>query len=174
MSDNMQKIKKEIVVFLLLAVLSSILFVAGIPMICIGASKGITAVLIMGIVFTGVDFYAMPVLWIAYGGKTAQKRLVFAITEEHITSVADLAVHLSSKKEDIAQSIKICVTKGYLVGYFFDGKNILPNRHRAPDEQFVTAECRFCGAKFTYRAGEEAKCPYCESYVQDGSDPDGE
>ena len=88
----MDKLKKDLKILLIFAVLSSVLLVTGIPMIIVGAGNGLTVVMVLGIVFTAVNFYACPLLWVFYGDMHIHKRIVFAIETEKLRSTAGPAI----------------------------------------------------------------------------------
>ncbi len=161
----MQKISVKLRALLLSAVLSSILFVVGIPMIILGASNGITFLMVAGIVLTGVDFYAAPILWVTYGGKKTWRRVIFAVLSENILTVSGLSAQLALPEEEIRKILQGCVQECYLTGYLFDGECLTLNTNKNPQDRILTAECESCGAKVTYRPGETPVCPYCGSTI---------
>lgn len=65
----MDAIEKALKRLLVLSIAFSVMFAAGIPLIPVGASKGLWALMIVGIVFTAAGFYGTPMLWTAYGAR---------------------------------------------------------------------------------------------------------
>ena len=63
MSENAKNLKKIKNKGLAVAAALSVGLVAGIPMIVLGASNGITAVMVIGIVLVVLGFYGAPVAW---------------------------------------------------------------------------------------------------------------
>ena len=60
--------------------------------------------------------------------------------------------------------------KQYLSGFKRVGDTIEGNFNADILNREFAAECVNCGAKFTYKRGEKARCPYCGSPVAtDGS-----
>lgn len=60
----MKMIERAVKKLFFLSMLFSVMFVAGIPMIVLGASKGIMPVMIIGIIFTALGFYGTPMFWV--------------------------------------------------------------------------------------------------------------
>lgn len=156
----MERIDRQLRLLFILSLVSSVLFVAGIPMIIVGASHA-KFVMILGIIFTAVDFYAMPILWVNYGNQRTNRRLVYAVTQENLLTVPLLAAQLSLPAEQVRDRLTHCIQKLYIVGYFFDGETLTLNTRTAPADQILTAVCASCGAKLEYRPGETPTCPYC-------------
>ncbi len=159
----MATLNKELRIMLIMSVLSSVLLVAGIPMIILGASNGLTVIMVIGIVFTAVDFYACPILWVFYADKRFCKRVVFAIDKEKLRTVSSIASQLGMSEEQVYKTVKRCFEKGWLYGYLLDGKNITVNTAKGPEDTFVYAVCASCGASFSYRSTENGVCPYCKT-----------
>lgn len=164
---NMEKVNRSVRSTFLAALLSTLLFVIGIPMLIIGATHteawgaGGTALMIAGIVFSAADFYAAPILWVTYGNRRTLSRVVFGVEKQGLTTVERLASHLRVKEDDARSQLDVCFAKGYLDDYVRDGdtiKKIVPAQD--PDEVEHDVECPSCAAKFTYR-GAAGKCPYC-------------
>ena len=71
----MEKVNRSVRRLLFAALLSTALFVIGIPALIIGATHtdswgaGGTALMVAGIVATAADFYAAPILWVTYGNR---------------------------------------------------------------------------------------------------------
>ena len=159
----MDKLKKDLKILLIFAVLSSVLLVTGIPMIIVGAGNGLTVVMVLGIVFTAVNFYACPLLWVFYGDMHIHKRIVFAIETEKLRSTPVIASQVGISVEQTEKMVRKCFEKGWLYGYVFDGTNISVNNAKAPEDTEVFAVCPSCGASFSYRLTEPGVCPYCKT-----------
>ena len=109
----MDKLKKDLKILLIFAVLSSVLLVTGIPMIIVGAGNGLTVVMVLGIVFTAVNFYACPILWVFYGDMHIHKRIVFAIETEKLRSTPVIASQVGISVE---QTEKMTWASEHVVG----------------------------------------------------------
>ena len=147
----MKMIERAVKKLFFLSMLFSVMFVAGIPMIVLGASKGIMPVMIIGIIFTALGFYGTPMFWVSYGGKVGLKRLVYAVTEEHLLTVQEIASQLSKSEKEVRSLLDTCFQKGYLSGFVRKGDELALNEAQAPSEKLHAAECQYCGAKFTYK-----------------------
>ena len=62
-------LKKSITKKMILAYVLTFAFIAGIPSIIFGATKGWTLLLIVGIICVVAGFYGMPIAWIAFADK---------------------------------------------------------------------------------------------------------
>ncbi len=142
------------------AVLSAILLVGGIPMIIIGASSQ-KIVMILGIIFVAVDFYACPVLFIKYGDAVSLKRVVKAVNEEHIYDIKIISAHTGKSAEVIRQQIRQCIDNGYIAGLLFDGEKLCFNDNQKADKKLISVKCLNCGATINYYSNENPVCPYC-------------
>ena len=149
----MDAIEKALKRLLVLSIAFSVMFAAGIPLIPVGASKGLWALMIVGIVFTAAGFYGTPMLWTAYGARRGLRRLVYAVTKEHLLTVTELASQLGKSEKNVRSMLTDCFNRGYLVGYVRKGDELAPNEAQSPFEKLHAAE-------FTYK-GADAVCPYC-------------
>lgn len=160
----MNPVKRAVRSAFAVSILLTFALAAGIPAIVLGAEYGITAVLAIGVVCVVCGFYGVPVAWISYANKRGLARLVFAVTEEHIYSVAELSAQLSISEKEIRTRLTACFQHKYLPGYRRDGDDIILNEGVALGKKERVAECPNCGAKFSYTA-DRARCPYCNSPV---------
>lgn len=162
---DMKEVKSYLRGLLIAAIIITVLFVAGIPMIPVGATTGIYAVMGVGIALTAAGFYATPIIWTIYGSNVGLKRIVHAVTEEHLYSVREIAAQLSLNEKNVRDQLTKCFNKNFLPGYKRDGDNIVLNENIAAGKKESFYECPYCGAKFTYTK-DNARCPYCGSPVQ--------
>ena len=156
----MEKIEKTLRTKFFAALVMSVLFVAGIPLIPVGAVNGIYPVMIVGIVFTAVGFYGTPILWTSYGATRSLRRVVFAVEKENLYSVQEIASQLSMSEKQVRGLLTDCFRKGYLEGYVREGDEITTLGGDKPGGRTRAAVCPYCGANFTYQ-GRNAVCPYC-------------
>ena len=156
----MKKLNAKIRTVLLFAILSACLLVGGIPMIIIGAGR-MPVVMILGIIFVVVDFYACPILFSSLGGLNSIKRTVQAVTVEHLYTLSDIAAQSGKKEAVIKQEILTSMEKGYITGLLFDGTTLSYNDKRKADRRLLNCKCENCGAMITYYSDEVPVCPYC-------------
>ena len=159
MSYGEKKLNKLINKQLILSLLLTLGFVIGVPFIIFGASKKIVFLLVLGIVFSVLGFYVMPISWVFYGNKKSLKATFYAITKEKIFNLNKLSLHLGKNtnliKEEILQLIKLQC----LIGYSLDENgNIIKNE--IFDETINLGKCPHCNAPLTYQ-NKEIVCPYC-------------
>lgn len=150
------------------ALIGSVGFVAGIPMIIIGAGNN-TLMMIAGIVLTVFGFYGMPILWVQYGALGFKCSLQKMIKDDGIKSVSVLAASCGKKKEEVATAVRELISSRSLVGYvLIDDENILDVREetdyvkRAAQTSGEISEvnCPNCGAKVELIGGV-GQCEYC-------------
>ncbi len=158
----METIERSLTQKLIISIVVSVLFVAGIPMIPLGATSGIIPVMVAGIVFVAAGFYATPLLWVNYGHTVTLRRIVYAIKKEYLYSVGEIAAQLSMKEKEVSELVSECFKKELLTGYIRQGDNILRNEGTPIEEQVTAVACLSCGAKFSYQ-GKSGFCPYCGS-----------
>ena len=156
----MKKINAKITTLLSFAILSAILFVAGIPMIIIGAGK-MPVVMILGIIFTAFDFYACPLLFTSLGTVKSLKRTLSAILNEHLYTTDEIAKQTGKTAEVVKRDILTCIEMEYLTGLLFDGTTLSYNDNRKADKRLLTVKCVNCGAAISYYSDESPVCPYC-------------
>lgn len=161
----MNEVSKAIGRQLIVALILTALFVAGIPAVVLGAVKRLWVVMGIGIFFAVVGFYGMPIAWVNYGSKSGLKRVVYAVTAENLLSVREIAAQLGKSEKNVRELLDDCFRLGYLGGYKRSGDEIVPNEEYDPERErkpktFAT-ECPYCGAKFVRKVGEPAACPYC-------------
>lgn len=160
----MQAVEKAQKKMMIVAIVLSICLVGGIPAIVLGAVKHIYAVMGVGIACTVIGFYGTPMAWINYGAIRSQRRIVVAITQEHLSNVSELSSQLAINEKQVRNMLNICFNKGFLMGYKRDGDNILFNDNVALGKQTFHTQCSNCGAKFSYTK-DSPNCPYCGSPV---------
>lgn len=148
-----------------LAIILSVMLVAGVPILIVGATRlhqngGFVAMLVIGIVFTVLGFYGTPLAWVQVGTASRRAMLVRAINEEHLYTVQELAVRLDITEKDASAFMRECMQKGYLTGYMRDGDRLILNENVALGPKEYSVECSHCGAYVTC-SEKDAKCPYC-------------
>ncbi len=166
----MKKLKRDQNRALAIALIMTLMLVAGIPAIPVGFALGYTAVGVAGIVCTVIGFYGCPVAWVAFGGYVPLKRLVYAVEEENILTVPELSAHLRRSEKDVKASIARAIDKLYLQGYLFDGVNLTPNTKKKTnaDGAAHTGKCPSCGAPLPLppAGAKYIQCPYCDTTVR--------
>lgn len=157
-----RKIDSDIAKSFWIACVLSVLFVVGIPLIIVSAVKGITVALIFGIAFVVIGFYGMPFAWMSFGNLRSLRRVVDAVTEENLTTNAEVASQLQISEKVAKESISKAINKKYITGYLYDGAKLTPNEKQAPKKKIVldTHTCSRCGAPMNLTENNMA-CPYC-------------
>ncbi len=165
----MQAAEKAKTRALIVAILMTICLVGGIPVLIVGAAKHIGALLGIGIACAVIGFYGTPMGWVIYGTACTRRRMVMAITQEHLSTVEELSSQLALNDNQVRGMLDVCFSKGFLIGYKRDGDNILFNDNVALGKQTFHVQCPNCGAKFSYTK-DNPNCPYCGCPVIDDKD----
>lgn len=152
------------------ALILSVCLVGGIPAIVFGAVKGITVLLVFGIICTVAGFYGCPIAWVNFAACCANYSFYKMITEGGIHTVRELASLAGISESEARAKVKSMIRKNWI------GKNAVTDLYNDPVKkgtQMVTLQCPSCGAKVTiYSSGD--KCPYCGTYVVRPAEPEPE
>lgn len=158
--DNMKKINNKLTIKLIIALLISILFVGGIPLIIVFASSN-KLLMWIGIVCVGFGFYATPLSWISFGNTKRTKEVVSCIVMDNILSVDDIAKQLQMEKNDVIGNISVSIKNRYIEGYLFDN-NILTVNTNVNMKNEAFKKCPNCGAKMSFNESKKIwECKYC-------------
>lgn len=171
MNNSIHKSVKKTFFF---ALILSIFFVAGIPILIIGATKMPTPLgifmFVSGIVMLVLGFYGSPLAWIRYGHLRKLKNIWLMIAEDNIYSLEILANQFASKVETMKSLVNELITKRYLKSYTIQDNFIvrLVNTEQMQKTQAEIVQgvdvvaCSSCGSKNILR-GKTGRCEYCGS-----------
>ena len=162
----MEPIRKAVRSSLTLALLLTFALPLGGVMLGVGLGIGQPGIWAVGIGFMVIGFYGCPMGWVSYGNKRSYLRFVSAVEEEHLYTVRELASQLGISEKEVRNRIDVCFNKRWLVGYRREGDGLALNTNKQLSEQENAAECPGCGAKFSYKTGEDARCPYCGTLLK--------
>ena len=152
----MKNLKKSINIYLLISLLLTICFPAGVVGIIFGASRHITALLVGGIIATVLGFYVMPMMWIKFAELKSWQGLLTAIESDNIYDVATLSTQLAKSQEQIQNDVNSLIQKRYLTGYLFvDKQHLEPNNNTKKTQG---NKCPNCGSLISKDA---EYCEYC-------------
>ena len=166
MKDKKIDINKDLKKSLITAIVISVMFVVGIPLIIVGATKSIWVVLGIGIAFTVIGFYGTPLIWINYGNKRTLKHVVDAVMEDNLTTVEEIAKQLQIRDRLARDYVTTGIRKKYITGYIFNGSVLTPNQKEAPKKKISTNKCLNCGG--TLQKDETGyRCIYCGSHFDE-------
>ena len=155
----MKQLNKDIKRLFTFCLLSSFLFVIGIPLIPVFAGKS-WIIMTLGIVFVVFGFYGMPILWVNFASLKGLKRVVEAVEEENLYTNTEIAMHLQINERQVYENIKKAINKKYLVGYKYDGKTLNVNENKEKKVVLHKKVCKNCGGKLE-KVGDSWHCPYC-------------
>jgi hypothetical protein len=153
------KAKKK---YLVVCIIVSILFVAGILMTVLGLVNSIPYIWIPGIVFTASGFYGAPILWTMLPIYT-EKISVGRNIESGIYSFEQISKNTGIKLKEINKIVNSLINS-YLFGYSVNEKNdgVLPSEKIIARANGIY--CKFCGAKIKY---DDQKCNNCGALITD-------
>lgn len=153
----MKKINRDLTIKLLVGTLSAIGFVAGILLIIFGAGKS-AFMLTAGIILAVNGFYGSPMWLVSYGETKSIKRVIFAIENEKIYSVKDIATQLQIPEKNVKEKVNKAIEKNYLSGMLFDGENFKVNNNKSQVKKL--GKCENCGGSLAEKDGK-LYCPFC-------------
>lgn len=157
----MEKLKKQKTIWFLVSLLTSVFAVVAIPATVLSAINGMFLIMAFSIALLVHGFYGCIFYWLAFSKRCSLIRLLTLITKENMLSVSLLSVQTGKREVDIINSIRECIIKGYLSGYYFDEvKRSLCKI--VPVTEAV--ECMSCGASVMTSNGI-GKCEYCGTNV---------
>lgn len=162
----MKAFKRDSSIKLMVAILLTIFLPAGILGIIFGASKGITMLLVAGIIATVLGFYGAPIAWVNFGSFKSNGVILNLIENENIYTVEDLASQTMRKSDEVRNSINQLILKNYLKGYLFknDILEINTNQKQTGDVR-EKAKCPNCGGPMEFD-GINYVCSYCGNVVK--------
>lgn len=162
----MKKLNQKIQTTFIVALIFSIMLPGGILATIFGATKGMTALMVIGIVCIVLGFYGTPMIWISYANKRGLRTILNLIENENIFTVTELSEQLSKRRQDIVSSINALITGGYLTGYLFKNNETLylNTNQKQSKKNTLKTKCPNCGAMMD-SDGLNFVCGYC-GYVK--------
>lgn len=165
----MKSYKRDLYFNLALSIILTVFLPLGIVGIIMGATKGSTAVLVVGIVMTVLGFYGAPISWAGYGGKCKKAQILHLILNENIYSVNDLTeqlAHESYDKKAITGILNSFIAKGYLKGFILkNGELVANNNQKRVSTKNKTFKCDYCGARMK-ETQDVYVCEYCGNKIK--------
>ncbi len=157
----MEKLNRQIRRLFLLCLTLSAGLPAGIVGTVLGAVYGMIPVLVLGILFTVLGFYLMPILWVQYADRRKDRTLLFMIEQEYLYTVEGLALQTGYAQEEVRQRIQKLILRHVLAGYLFLEDRLVPNTNEKQTEHSMpTKICPSCGGTMRF-AGSYFRCEYC-------------
>lgn len=169
----MKRLKKRQRKVLAAALIMSVLFVAGIPAIVLGAINKIWAVMILGIICVVAGFYGMPLVWVSYGSGFSLLRVVELVERDNVYTVEEIARQVNSSEKEVLRKIRKALDKRYIEGFLLvDDSRLKLNENIRQQRARAAAKCPNCGAAVEI-AEVDANCPYCGTLVLRKSTEEG-
>lgn len=158
-----QDIKKSCTRKLIFSIVLSVCFVIGIPLIIYGAMKA-KLLMVIGIIMVALGFYGAPMAWISFGNIVSLKSVLFAITEDHLSSVSEIAGNLGLNEKDVKSKINTLLSQRFLTGYKLeeDGKITSLQKPKEENKELKLKKCPNCGANLIETKDHKYKCKYCD------------
>lgn len=160
----MDKMKRLLEKWFFIALVTSVLMVAAVPLIPVSAVNGTTWLLIVSIVIAAYGFYGCPLYWISYASKRQLYSLLCLIENEHILTVERLCMQTGKDEEYISEKIRYLLLGGFLPGYIFNCQALEKQVFAEKKPTVLSIPCPSCGAPVTLTDGE-GKCEYCGSGI---------
>ena len=155
----MEKLKSSHLKTLWISIILSVGFVGGVLAIIFGATKGVTILLVIGIIATVLGFYGSPILWIKYGEQFSYIAVLDCIVSDNLLDIDSIATSLGKMPQEVLRIVNYLVTKRYLKGYYVENGKLKPIENEVEDV-VVTHKCPNCGATID-TSGQYAVCEYC-------------
>lgn len=150
--------KKKQIYQLILSLILSIGFVAGIPIIIICASKS-TLGLVVGIIMVVAGF-GTPISWSIYGGNKTTQRVIDAILIDNLLTNSEIANQLSLNENEVKGHTEKAINNRYIEGYIYNGTELKPNKKNSAKLEPQNLKCANCGGKLT-KTKDGYICEYC-------------
>lgn len=154
----MKKLKSLHTKTLFWAIFLSFGFVFGVLGIIFGATKGLTFLMVVGIIFAALGFYVMPIIWIQYGEQKPRIAVLDLILTDNLLNINNIATNLGKRPKDILIIVNYLLTKRFLTGYYLEGDVLKPIENE--EEIVVSPKCPYCGATVNLDK-EVSRCEYC-------------
>lgn len=147
---------------LILAIVLAVAFVVGIPLIILGAKNALWFVMTIGIIFVVFGFYGTPMAFVHFSNVVGIKRVVDAVLIEGINNVTSISRQLQISPQVAKQRVTTAIQKRYIMGYIFDGENLLETQPKQNKKKAISNHCPNCGGKMESFDGYDF-CPYCNT-----------
>ena len=163
----MEKIKKKIRTFFWVGLAFLIGLPAGIIMTVFGATKGITALLVVGIVLIVAGFYVAPIMLVQVGEKKKLGRVIAAIERQNLYTAEEIAAGTGIREKAVLGYINEALQKGYIIGYKWENGRLELIKNRRQSLEKSTKKCPYCGAQAIIDPKESTGiCPYCGAVLK--------
>ncbi len=153
----MNKLKSTHIKTLIFCILLFCFFVFGILGIIFGATKGITFLLVVGIVGVVLGFYGTPIAFVKYVEQKTNIAVLDCIINDNLLNINSIASSIGQKPKAVLSTINFLITNRYLKGYLIEGEVLKPIQNQ---ETVITHKCPYCGATLALDK-EISACEYC-------------
>ncbi len=158
----MERFFKKVRVNLIVCIALSVMFVAGIPMVVLGALDlgHKLYIFIFGIAFVVGGFYGMPFFWLNYAKLVKRKQMLILI-RQGVCSYAGIAQAMEMKEKYVRKHIYALIRGDYISA---DLVTDAPIYIQPEIEEVAKAVvCNGCGVSFV-KTDDVQACPYCGKY----------
>ena len=160
-------LKKSITAKLILAYVLTFAFVAGIPSIIFGANKGITLLLIVGIICVVAGFYGMPIAWIQFADSKKLYNIYQSITVDKVYNLKTLAGNYNMNEQQMLGYVNTLLSNRYLQGLnLVDQKEL--QEIKKVNKKMQVVKCPNCNANIgdlVVSGDGTIECPYCKATI---------
>ena len=142
----MEKIKKKIRTLFWVGLAFLIGLPAGVIMTVFGATKGITALLVVGIVLIVAGFYVAPIMLVQVGEKKKLGRVIAAIERQNLYTAEEIAAGTGIREKAVLGYINEALQKGYIIGYKWENGRLEVIKNRPQSLENRPQKLLFSGA----------------------------
>lgn len=159
----MNAVVKKKNTLLAVAIILSVLLPVGIILTIFGAKGHMWLLMALGIVMIVGGFYGAPVCWVRFGDYTRMVRLVQAVEQQNLYTVAELSTYLSLNEKVTVGLVQSVIRAGYLTNYLFvNNERLELIKSRKQEMHGFSFKCSNCGAVVYAQAqASTAQCEYC-------------
>lgn len=139
-------------------------FVAGVFFVIFGGIKGITFLLVLGIVCAVAGFYCTPIAWVKYVEAKKYVALEYAIVTDGLRRIKDIAWRVGADEVATRKAIAYALENRYITGLKLDADSdsLVDIGKKTGGGKTVCVKCEACGA-IAEVAVTDLRCPYCGS-----------
>lgn len=168
MKERKEVEKRKLRIHLIALVLTAA-FVLGIFFVIFGGIKGMTFLLVLGIVCTVAGFYCMPIAWIKYVEAKKYVSLEHAVITDGLRRIKDIAWQVGATEEAARNAVSYALENRLITGLKFDvdADELIDLDVKPKKGETVCVKCPACGA-VTNVSAKDPRCEYCGSPIKIG------
>ncbi len=151
----MERAKRTRIIWLWVAILTSVSAVAAIPAIVFSALGKSYFLMALAIALVVHGFYGVTFYFLAFAKSGDRLRCVRAVSEEGLRSYEAIGAYAMMTPAVARDTLAACLKREYIRGYYLGADRLLPIVSEEEPRELV---CDYCG---TVVAGDITECPSC-------------